>query len=181
MKGLILILLICSLFTRTASAAEISPHWKKANELVDINETDQAIHILNEGIVKTPESAELYSLRGTLLAGKGKFKAALKDHDKSIMLTTNKFLKAGSYMNKALVENKLKQTKNAERDFKKALEIEPKLSIGYYEYGYFLLKQKRAAEAIPVLEKAKKLLTGAAPKKRIDEVDRLLKEAKAQK
>ncbi len=179
MKRFILVTLLCiSYFSSPASAAEVSPFWKKANELVDINETGKAIHVLDEGIANTPERAELYSLRGTLLANKGNYRAALEDHDKAIKLTSDKFLQAGSYMNKALVENKLKQTKNAERDFKKSLEIDPKLSIGYYEYGYFLLQHKRASEAIPFLERAKILLTGAAPKKRIDEVDKLLKKAK---
>ncbi len=166
-----------------AAWADASPALKQVDDLLSINENDKAIAVLNKAIKKEPKNAELFSMRGPLLAEKKHFKAAVSDYNSVIQLASNKehFMLAGAYVNKALIENLWKKFRDAERDFKKAIAADPKLSIAYLEYGKFLIQSKRYSEAVSHLEMAKKLMIGGAPKKNIDEIDKLIERVESKK
>ncbi len=183
MKNKLLAVLIGFIIWSGAAWADTHSTLKEVDDLLSINERDKAISVLNVGIKSDPKNPEFYSMRGPLLAEKRQFKAALNDYNSVIKLATKKdhFMLGGAYTNKALIENLWKQSKDAERDFKKAIQVDPKLPISYLEYGKFLMQENRTSEAVPHLEMAKKLMTGGASKKSLAEIDKLIEKAKTNK
>jgi len=152
---------------------------KEASEHIVLNDSKAAIKILNKGIERFPNNVEMYSVRGPLLAQQKNYGAAIKDYDKVIELAPRRseFIKAGAYLNKALLEKLNKKYQDADTNFKLAVLTDPWHSISYIEYGQFLIEQKRSLEALSYLEKAKILLYGHGPKSIIDRLEVLLTKA----
>lgn len=184
MKKLFYSFLFLLVFFTNYALAEDGSFAKKAIELFQVNDTEGAIKLLNEGISKEPKNVELYSIRGPLLGKLGKKRQALKDYNTIIGLANVRndgFFLAGAYYNRAILENNCKKMILAERDFKKAIEIDPRLSLAYIDYGQFLINQNRASEAIVYLEKGKTIINGAAPDETLKRIELLLQKARATK
>ncbi|MDX2105038.1 MAG: hypothetical protein SFY67_01430 [Candidatus Melainabacteria bacterium] len=147
----------------------------KASEFVLENDSHGAINALSEGIAKQPDNCDLYSMRGVHYHLIGKNEESLKDHQKAIQLTTDKLRLASMYTNKAITEIALKQSANAERDFKKALEYKEPYYITHLEYGKFLLDHGKKELAVEYLKTAKAKLAEVGPENFYAEADALLK------
>ncbi len=183
MKIQIVFLSIClCLFGSPVLGQEASSALKQVNELLEINETDKAILVLNKAIHDEPENAELYSMRGPLLASKKQLKAAMKDHNKVIDLASkgkvDSLTVANAYLNKALVENRWNYFKAAETNFKKAIDARPDFFLPHLEYAKFLVQTKKPKLAIPEYMKAKDFAKGHTTTERLNAIDNLLNEAK---
>lgn len=184
MRKLACILLFSFSFYLLPAHSEKIDFVKKALDLNQINDTKGAIAILDKGITEEPINAELYSLRGPLLANIGKYKEAMKDHNMVITLATDKKSKlilSNAYLNRGLIEIKWNKPRKAEADFKKSLEVDPRLFITHLEWGKLLLSQDRKAEAIKHFKKAQQQMVGAASDKSLENVDKLLKKARGEK
>ena len=147
----------------------------KASEFVLENDFQGAIDVLTEGIDKYPNNGFLYSMRGVHYHLIGKNEESVKDHQMSINLTTEPLVLASMYTNKAITEVALKQPANAERDFKRALELKEPYYITHLEYGKFLLDQGRKEQGIEYLKTARAKLKECGPEKYYGEADALLK------
>ncbi len=183
MKIQIVLLSIClCLFGSPVLGQEASSALKQVNELLEINETDKAILVLNKAIHDEPQNAELYSMRGPLLASKKQLKAAMNDHNKVIELASKNRVDAltvaNAYLNKALTENNWNHFKAAESNFKKAIETRPDFFLSHLEYAKFLMNQKKTNLAVPEFQKAKDFAQGHAATERVNAIDKLLNDAK---
>ncbi|MCW5822215.1 MAG: hypothetical protein KIT34_05395 [Cyanobacteria bacterium TGS_CYA1] len=147
----------------------------EANEFAIKKDHHGAITVLSKGIEKHPENGELYAMRGVHYHLICKYEEALKDHIKAIELTTDEFLLAGMYANKAITYSALNQTVSADSDFQKAISYETPWYIPQLEYGKFLLAQGRKAEAIKYLEIAKDNLAKTGPENFFEEAEALFK------
>jgi len=67
-----------------------------------------------------------------------------------------------------------------ERDFRRAIETDPKFADGYLEYAKFMIKENRPNEAIPLLERARILYTGKATLEQLDSITKLISETRPQ-
>lgn len=181
MKHYFLCLLLFFSISTNFALAENCDYAKRAIELFQINDTKGAIKILNEGISKEPKNVELYLIRGPLFGQLGKNKEALSDYNKVIGLDeskSQKFFLASAYYNRAILESNDKLVAKAEADFKKAIEIDPRLSLAYVDYGQFLINQKKYSDAITYIEKGKKIINGAAPDEVLKRIEVLLSKAR---
>jgi tetratricopeptide (TPR) repeat protein len=149
--------------------------WDSAYNLVRKNDNSSAIDILNKGIKENPKNGDLYYLRGALFADKEKYQDAISDQSKSIELGKKKNLVAAAYLNKARCEFTLKQNDDANKDYRKLLDIEPDLAIAHFEYATFLFRTSKGDEAVQHIEKSKKLEKIGSIKKRDTEINKLLK------
>lgn len=183
MKIQIVLLSIClCLLGSPVLGQEASSALKQVNELLEINETDKAILVLNKAIHDEPENAELYSMRGPLLASKKQLKAAMNDHNKVIDLASkgkvDALTVANAYLNKALTENKWNHSKAAESNFKKAIDTRPDFFLSHLEYAKFLMNQKKTNLAVSEFQKAKDFAQGHTTTERVNAIDKLLNDAK---
>ncbi len=147
----------------------------KASEFALENNFQGAIDVLTEGIDKYPNNGFLYAMRGVHYHLIGKNEESVKDHEMSIKLTSEPLVLASMYTNKAIAEISLKQPANAERDFKKALDLKEPYYITHLEYGKFLLDQGKKEQGIEYLKTAKDKLKECGPEKYYAEADALLK------
>jgi len=164
-----------------AFATENDSLLKKVNERLEMNDSNKAIDLLNAGIHKTPNDAELFSMRGPLLAQKKKYQLALNDYNKVIDLSTDKLLIANAYLNKALIESINKQKLKADKNFMKSIEVKPDFYISHLEYAKFLLKNGKTSKAICHFQKAKDFANGHTTTDHITSIDKLLQKAKSGK
>lgn len=162
--------------------ADADSALKKVNDLLGINENDKAISVLNDAIKAEPKNAELYSMRGPLLASKKQLKAAMNDHNKVIDLASkckvDALTVANAYLNKGLVENRWNHSKAAESNFKKAIDTKPDFFLSHLEYAKFLMNQKKTNLAVSEFQKAKDFAQGHTTTERLNAIDKLLNEAK---
>ena len=183
MKIQIVFLSIClCLFGSPVFAQETSSALKKVNELLEINETDKAVLVLNKAIKDETENAELYSMRGPLLASNKQLKAAMIDYNRVIELAAKNKVDAltvaNAYLNKALMESKWNHLKSADSNFKKAIDTRPDFFLPHLEYAKFLMDQKKINLAIPEFHKAKDFAQGHTTTERVNAIDKLLNDAK---
>jgi Flp pilus assembly protein TadD len=100
---------------------------------------------------KSLEAAKDYMISGNLLAGEGKFDAAVKSYKQAIAMDPNS-AEAYSLMGSALAE--AGKYKEAEEALRKAVSIKPNFAEGYYHLGIFLKSQGRQSEADEAFRKA---------------------------
>ena len=100
---------------------------------------------------KTLEAAREYLKSGNMLAGEGKFEAAIKSYKEAIAMDPN-MPEAYSLMGSALAE--AGKYKEAEEALRKAVSLKPNFSEGYYHLGVFLKSQGRQSEAEEAFRKA---------------------------
>jgi len=101
---------------------------------------------------KSLEAAKDYMTSGNLLAGEGKFDAAVKSYKQAIALDPN-LAEAYSLMGSALAESG--RYKEAEEALRKAVSLKPHFAEGYYHLGIFLKSQGKQSEANEAFRKAK--------------------------
>jgi len=140
-----------------AKNAKVNAIFYKAKDLSRLNKDDEAMKILDQGIIENPDATQLYYLRGAIFAYQKKYPEAIKDQDKVIEMSKDKFLKAGAYLNKALIAVSLKIDADAEEFFKKALELEPSLEEAHLKYSEFLAGKGRNEESADHSQKALQL------------------------
>ncbi|MDX2105040.1 MAG: tetratricopeptide repeat protein [Candidatus Melainabacteria bacterium] len=87
--------------------ADTGKYAKRAAGLIEINQQEKAISVLSDGIAMTPRDAELYSMRGILLAFKGRIQEADADFKKAIEIDP----KQSAKLNKLLEDAKKKKSK----------------------------------------------------------------------
>jgi tetratricopeptide (TPR) repeat protein len=100
---------------------------------------------------KSMEAARDYLTSGNMLAGEGKFEAAVKSYKQAIQMNPN-MAEAYSLMGSALAE--AGKYKEAEEALRKAVALKPNFSEGYYHLGIFLKSQGRQSEAEDAFRKA---------------------------
>jgi tetratricopeptide (TPR) repeat protein len=100
---------------------------------------------------KSLEAAKDYLISGNLLAGEGKFDAAIKSYQQAIQMDPNS-AEAYSLMGSALGE--AGKYKEAEEALRKAVALRPNFAEGYYHLGVFLKSQGRQSEADEAFRKA---------------------------
>jgi tetratricopeptide (TPR) repeat protein len=100
---------------------------------------------------KSLEAARDYMASGNMLAGEGKFDAAVKSYRQAIQMNPN-LAEAYSLMGSALAE--AGRSKEAEEALRKAISLKPNFAEGYYHLGIFLKSQGRQSEAAEAFRKA---------------------------
>jgi protein O-GlcNAc transferase len=101
---------------------------------------------------KSEGAAKDYMTSGNLLAGEGKFDAAIKSYRQALQLNPN-MPEVYSLMGSALAE--AGKPREAEEALRKAVSLKPNFSEGYYHLGIFLKSQGREGEAAEAFRKAK--------------------------
>ncbi len=148
---------IASLSCAPSWAEGKSATYEAAADLLQHNQTSKAMEVLNKGIIENPTSGELYQLRGEIYCNEKNFDEALNNADKAIQYAKDNPSKSFAYLGKAKAEDYLHKVADAERDYKIAIDLEPKNHLAHAIYGEFLLLQKRKSEAVQSLQKAKEL------------------------
>jgi Flp pilus assembly protein TadD len=101
---------------------------------------------------KTEGAAKDYIKSGNLLAGEGKYIAAVESYRKAIQMNPNS-AEAYSLMGSALAE--AGKSREAEEALRKAVSLKPNFAEGYYHLGNFLKSQGKTAEAEDAFRKAR--------------------------
>jgi Tfp pilus assembly protein PilF len=101
---------------------------------------------------KTDEAAREYLKSGNLLAGEGKYAAAVDSYRKAIQMNPNS-AEAYSLMGSALAE--AGKAREAEEALRKAVSLKPTYAEGYFHLGNFLKAQGKTAEAEDAFRKAR--------------------------
>ncbi|MFZ2088977.1 MAG: tetratricopeptide repeat protein [Desulfobaccales bacterium] len=101
---------------------------------------------------KTEEAAKEYMKSGNLLAGEGKYAAAVDSYRKAIQMNPNS-AEAYSLMGSALAE--AGKSREAEEALRKAVSIKPTFAEGYFHLGNFLKSQGKTGEAEDAFRKAR--------------------------
>ena len=106
-----------------------------------------------EDIVKQKSlgAARDYMTSGNMLAGEGKFDAAVKSYKQALQMDPN-LAEAYSLMGSALAESG--KYREAEEALRKAITLKPTFAEGYYHLGIFLKSQGRQSEADAAFRKA---------------------------
>jgi protein O-GlcNAc transferase len=100
---------------------------------------------------KSLEAAKDYLVSGNMLAGEGKYDAAIKSYKQAIAMNPN-MPEAYSLMGSALAE--AGNYKEAEAALRKAVSLKPNFAEGYYHLGIFLKSQGKQSEAEEAFRKA---------------------------
>ena len=104
--------------------------------------------------LKSPRNGRGLMNYGLTLMGKGDYQGALVYFRRALVFTPQyPFL----FVNFAIAEDNLGETKLAERHFREALRFGPGLPDAYSFYARFLIKHGRQGEAQPLLRKAAEL------------------------
>lgn len=101
---------------------------------------------------KTLEAAKEYMKSGNLLAGEGKYDAAVKSYRQAIQMDPNS-AEAYSLMGSALAQ--AGKYKEAEEALRKAVSLKPNFAEGYFHLGTFLKSQDKESEAAEAFRKAR--------------------------
>lgn len=101
---------------------------------------------------KTKAAAQEYLKSGNLLAGEGKYKAAVESYRKAISLDP-KSAEAFSLLGSAL--DQAGNLREAEEALRKAVSLKPDFAEGYYHLGVFLKAHGKEREAEEAFRKAK--------------------------
>jgi tetratricopeptide (TPR) repeat protein len=101
---------------------------------------------------KSAEAAKEYLKSGNLLAGEGKYDAAVKSYQQAIQMNPNS-AEAYSLMGSALAQ--AGKYRDAEEALRKAVSLKPDFAEGYFHLGNFLKSQGKESEAQEALRKAK--------------------------
>jgi Flp pilus assembly protein TadD len=101
---------------------------------------------------KTLEASKDYLTSGNMLAGEGKYEAAVKSYRQAIQMDPNS-AEAYSLMGSALAQ--AGRSKEAEEALRKAVSLKPNYAEGYFYLGTFLKSQNRESEAQDAFRKAK--------------------------
>ena len=101
---------------------------------------------------KSEEAAKEYVKSGNLLAGEGKYDAAVKSYRQAIAMNPNS-AEAYSLLGSALAQ--AGNYRDAEEALRKAVALKPDFAEGYYHLGNFLKSQGKESEAQEAFRKAK--------------------------
>jgi protein O-GlcNAc transferase len=101
---------------------------------------------------KSAEAAKEYVKSGNLLAGEGKYEAAVKSYRQAIQMDPN-YAEAYSLMGSAL--SQAGRDRDAEEALRKAVTLKPNYAEGYFHLGNFLKARGKEAEAQEAFRKAK--------------------------
>ena len=101
---------------------------------------------------KTDEAAKEYVKSGNLLAGEGKYDAAVKSYQQAIQMNPNS-AEAYSLMGSALAQ--AGKYRDAEEALRKAVSLKPDFAEGYFHLGNFLKSQGKESEAQEAFRKAR--------------------------
>ena len=160
---------IASLSCAPSRAEGKSANYEVAVELLQHNQPAKAMEVLNRGIIENPACGELYQLRGEIYCNEKNFDEALKNAESAVQYAKDNPSKSTAYLGKAKAEDYLHKVVDAERDYKIAIDLEPKNHLAHAIYGEFLLLQKRKSEAVQSLLKAKEL----AESNKLDGISRI--------
>jgi Flp pilus assembly protein TadD len=101
---------------------------------------------------KSLEAAKEYVKSGNLLAGEGRYDAAIKSYRQAIQMDPN-YAEAYSLMGSALAQ--AGRDRDAEEALRKAVSLKPNYAEGYFHLGNFLKARGKEAEAQEAFQKAK--------------------------
>ncbi len=114
----------------------------------------QAIAKYNEGLLQSPQNADLYLQRGFAREKLNQLQPALTDYTEALRL--NSLLEKG-YLNRGNIYYKLKKFDIAERDYRAALQLDSKNPKTFYNLGLVYHQKKQMSEACQALERALEL------------------------
>jgi tetratricopeptide (TPR) repeat protein len=142
MKKIFLFLMLGLLLNAQASVAQTSSEsdylMRKVYELLNDNNTDEALKYVNQHIENSPKSPEAYFLRGKIYLFKEMYSDALTDMNKAQALWHKKCLiekytlawwKAEIYVNMQMTEKGIEELNLAYKLFKDKNDIETKNEI----------------------------------------------------
>lgn len=101
---------------------------------------------------KTKAAAQQYMKSGNILAGEGKYKAAVKSYRQAISMDPTS-AEAYSLLGSALDQSG--NLREAEDALRKAVSLKPDFAEGYYHLGVFLKAHGKKQEAEEAFRKAK--------------------------
>ncbi len=120
------------------SAAE---YFGSSLAFFDVGQVEKAIELCSVGIEKYPNYADLHMLRSTFYEAQGNYDAALEDVTSFIALEPER-ARGYDYRGHLLIE--IQRFEDAEKDYNRAIEIEPDLHGHYFRIGIAQLKQGKS-------------------------------------
>jgi tetratricopeptide (TPR) repeat protein len=112
---------------------------------------DAALHCFDRMLAQWPTDAYALASRAHLLAQQGRTEAALADA--RALVAAHPQRSAADWFNLAYLLDTTNQFAEAERAFRRAVEIDPKLDRAWYGLGLALIRQKRFDEAVAALKR----------------------------
>jgi tetratricopeptide (TPR) repeat protein len=114
--------------------------------------------------VKSPKNGRGLMNYGLTQLNKGEYNRALSYFNQALKYTpTYSYL----FVNRAITFSALGRSAEAEKDFKKALQLAPNSHVSYFYYARWLNSQGRTNKAIPLLQRAGELSPGFLPSKHL--------------
>ncbi len=124
---------------------------KRAFELYQKGDYDNAIAAYTKAIEHKPDDAEAYYNRGFLYAEKGEYDHAIADYDKVIELNPKY---AYAYYNRGVSYGEKGEYDHAIADYDKVIELNPKYADAYYNRGTTYHGKREYDRAIADYDKA---------------------------
>jgi tetratricopeptide (TPR) repeat protein len=119
----------------------------------------EAIPFLRTAVEKSPDSSSPYYQLGVAYVNLQQYSDALQAMQAAVARNPNS---AQYHLRVAFLENQLLNLPEAEKEYKKTLELDPEYYEAYLEYGRMLLLQGHADAALAQFERAARLRPDAA-------------------
>ncbi|MBU2019609.1 MAG: tetratricopeptide repeat protein [Bacteroidetes bacterium] len=127
---------------------------QKAYEEMNAGNHQAALHLYNDCILETPDTAILYSERGVNFIHLNQKKNSLADFDKSIELDPGY---AYRYASRGHAKDYFGDIDGAIADYEKAIELDPKDDIVYNNLGILLEKKGSIKKSKEYFERSNRL------------------------
>jgi len=112
---------------------------------------DAARDCFDRMLARWPTDAYALSSRAHVLAQQGRTEQALADA--RVLVRAHPQRSAGDWFNLAFLLEATAQIDEAEKSFRRALELDPKLDRAWYGLGLVLIRQRRFDEAVAALKR----------------------------
>lgn len=136
-----------------------------ALDYIEIGRHQEAVGIMNTNIKFNPKDSDSYYIRGLAKLGQSQIVSAIEDFNKSILLTSNNFLRHGSHLMRAKAHGTIGNYENSTSDWKEVIRLDPTNSRNYNGEAYWMIWAGHNIQKNPLpidqgcfhLEKAKEL------------------------
>lgn len=111
---------------------EPSAYMTRAQLKIELNDSIEALKLLDRSIELDKSSAYAFALRSMLLAQQDRFDEALEDMNRAVRLDPEQ---PSFYINRALIKYNQDDLNAAVHDYDMALELDPESTVGHYNRG----------------------------------------------
>ena len=122
----------CFRFFQQKFPNEPVAYMTRAQLKIEMNDSIEALELLNRAIELDKSSAYAFALRSMLLAQQDNYDDALADMNRAIRLDPEQ---PSFYINRALIRYNKEELNDAVRDYDQALELDPESTVGHYNRG----------------------------------------------